>query len=465
MTTSDAYLFCGVGGSGMLPLAMVLRALGATVAGSDRSRDQGRTPEKFAFIEGQGIALSPQDGSGMTSANQTLVVSAAVEDDIPDVIVAKKLGAPIVTRAQLLARLANAAPHSVAVGGTSGKSTTTGMIGWVLAQAGQRPTIINGAVMKNFVTAEVPFASAAVGRPDLFVIEVDESDGSIAQFNPEVAVLNNVSVDHKTIEELRALFGAFITKGRCAVLNLDNAEVVELAKTLPVDHKLTYSLHDAAADFAASDLQPVGTDGISFTVRYGDAQETVKLQVPGAHNVSNALAALAAAKACGVDLATAARALESFTGIGRRLDVIGMASGVTVIDDFAHNPDKITASLTTLRQNYRRLTILFQPHGYGPLRLMHGEFVACFRDHLGPDDRLFVTDPLYLGGTTNKSYGSDAFVADLTAAGVKAYWTANRADALPLMGQGAAAGDALVVMGARDDSLTQFARQLLSTLG
>src|SRR5918993_2662634 len=208
--TAHPWFFCGIGGSGMLPLATILRGRGAEVAGSDRSYDQGRTPEKFAWLARQGFALFPQDGSGVTSPEQTLVASAAIEDSVPEVVRARELGCPRMTRAELLAALFNAAPVGVAVGGTSGKSTVTGMLGWIMHEAGGDPTIMNGAVMKNFVSPDVPFASARVGQGPVFVSEVDESDGSIALYRPEVAVLLNLSLDHKSLEELRELFGNFL---------------------------------------------------------------------------------------------------------------------------------------------------------------------------------------------------------------------------------------------------------------
>src|SRR5215470_8197438 len=193
------YFFCGIGGSGMLPLALILRAKGYAVEGSDRSLDQGRLGRKFEFLRDHGIALHPQDGTGVRRAEQILVTSAAVEETVPDVQAARRLGVPVMRRAELLARLFNDAPQSIAVGGTSGKSTTTGMIGWILRQAGRDPTIMNGAVMKNFITPEVPFASAVVGGGEVFVSEVDESDGSIAHYSPRVGVLNNISIDHKSL--------------------------------------------------------------------------------------------------------------------------------------------------------------------------------------------------------------------------------------------------------------------------
>src|SRR5262245_61796136 len=284
------YFFCGIGGSGMLPLALILRAKGFSVEGSDRSLDQGRLAQKFKFLRDRGIALHPQDGSGITRPEQILVTSAAVEETVPDVQSARRLNVPVMRRAELLAQLFNAAPRSIAVGGTSGKSTTTGMIGWILQHAGRHPTIMNGAIMKNFITPEIPFAGAVVGGGDAFISEVDESDGSIALFNPKIAVLNNISLDHKSMEELRALFRDFVAKARVPVHHFDNPEAAALAAALPSQSVASYSLVDPSAHLYARELRP-SIDGIDFTVRAGGTgeQAAVHLQVPGAHNVSNAL--------------------------------------------------------------------------------------------------------------------------------------------------------------------------------
>jgi UDP-N-acetylmuramate--alanine ligase len=213
----------------MLPLALILRGQGYTVDGSDRSLDQGRLGAKFEFLKSRGIGLFAQDGSGLTARDQILVTSAAIEDTVPDVQAAKRLELAMLRRANLLADIFNAASQSVAVGGTSGKSTTTGMVGWILHEAGKNPTIMNGAVMKNFAGPENPFASATVGRGDTFVSEVDESDGSIALYAPKVAVVTNISLDHKSMDELRTLFRDFIGKAKVPVLNLDNDETKLLA--------------------------------------------------------------------------------------------------------------------------------------------------------------------------------------------------------------------------------------------
>src|SRR5919205_511412 len=256
--------FSGIGGSGMLPLASIVRASGGKVAGSDRSLDAGRTPQKFDFLRGRGIALFPQDGSGL-QPGMTLVTSAAVEDTVPDVVRANELGLPHLRRPEFLARLLNQAQRSIAVGGTSGKSTVTGMIGWILQACHRQPTVMNGAVMKNFVTPSAPFASALVGDPELFVSEVDESDGSITLYRPQVAVLTNISLDHKEMAELRQLFAGFLNKARKAVLNLDDPETRALSETVPADKLIGYGFDSPGADFMGKDLQ-LQPDGVTFAL-------------------------------------------------------------------------------------------------------------------------------------------------------------------------------------------------------
>ncbi|MCO8028950.1 Mur ligase family protein [Brevundimonas diminuta] len=458
------YFFCGVGGSGMMPLAMIVQAQGGRISGSDRALDQGRTPEKFDWLRAHGVALHPQDGSGVVSADQVVVATGAVEDTVPDIGAARRVGAVIKTRPQLLSELFNAAPTSVGVAGTSGKSTITGMIAWILDHAGRAPAVVNGAVMKNFATPDQPFASALVGGPDLFVAEVDESDGSIARYDPTVAVVSNISLDHKSMEELRDLFGGFVGRSATAVLNLDNPETAALAQTLAPDKAITFALGEEEADLSAHDLQPLPT-GMTFELRVrGEAARAVTLTVPGAHNVANALAALGAVRALGVGLDQAVAALETFSGIRRRLEVVGTQGGVTVIDDFAHNPDKIAATLKTLHAFDGRLLILFQPHGFGPLKLMQQEFVEGFAGLMRHDDVLLMPEPVYYGGTTDRSVGSEDIAAGVRAAGRQAQALATRADCGDRIVDMARPGDRVVVMGARDDSLSTFAAELLARI-
>ena len=468
--TAHPWFFCGIGGSGMLPLALILKGHGARVAGSDRSRDQGRTPEKFAWLESLGFELHPQDGSGLVSAAQTLVASAAIEDTVPEIVRARELGCPRMSRAELLATLFNAAPSRIAIGGTSGKSTMTGMAGWILTQAGRDPTIMNGAVMKNFASPQAPFASARVGNGEDFVAEVDESDGSIALYRPTVAVLGNVTLDHKSLDELRQLFGDFLARAHCAVVNLDDPEAAALRPRARA--ALTFAIDTAGADLAVapgSIVERPTSIAATLVERRTGATHALALPVPGRHNLANALAAIAATHATGLDVASAVAALATYAGLARRFDVIGTSpAGITVIDDFGHNPDKVAATLATLKAHPGRVLAFFQPHGYGPLRQMGAELAQTFAAKLGSDDEVLLCDPVYFGGTVDRSQGSERIVQLIDeaagATGPKATHIPNRDDCATHLAATARPGDRIVVMGARDDTLTTFARNLLAQL-
>jgi UDP-N-acetylmuramate--alanine ligase len=277
--------------------------------------------------------------------------------------------------------------------------------------------------------------------------------------------VNNISLDHKSLDELRSLFRGFIVKAETVVLNLDNAETAALLPDLRSGQAVTYSLADAQADLLASSPAP-SPAGIAFAVKARDTGEVVEvsLKVPGLHNVANALAALCAAKACGVSLAEAAAHLGEFSGIRRRLDVVGSANGITVIDDFAHNPDKISATLETMHAFPGRLLLMFQPHGYGPLRLMRDALVDCFASGLHGDDVLVMPEPVYFGGTVDRSVGSRELASDIERRGRKAFALADRGACGDSLVKLARRGDRILVMGARDDSLSLFARELLQRL-
>ena len=444
----------------MLPLANIVRETGAIVAGSDRALDQGRLAPKFEWLQSLDIEMFPQDGSGLVRGDQILVASAAIEDSVPDIAKGIALGCARITRAELLAELFNAAPRSVAVGGTSGKSTVTGMIGWILTDAGLDPTIMNGAVMKNFVANDAPFASARVGQGGIFVSEVDESDGSIALFAPQVAVLNNVSLDHKSLEELRQLFGDFARKAQTCVWNADDAETAALIAPMQLAGAVSFGFSERA-DIRATDITDLPL-GSQFTLHAQGEMHPVSLIVPGRHNIANALAAIAAACALGVSLAQAIRGVERFSGLARRFDIVGSANGITVIDDFGHNPDKIAATLVTLKAFPGRIIAFFQPHGYGPIRVMGAELAGVFADNLGADDHLIICEPVYFGGTVDKSIGSQSIIDAVEAKGRNAQYVPARQDCGDRIVELARPGDRIVIMGARDDTLSGFAAGLLA---
>ena len=305
------------------------------------------------------------------------------------------------------------------------------------------------------------------GRAAVFVSEVDESDGSIALYRPKVAVLLNVSLDHKSMEELRELFGDFLARAEVAALNVDDAESAALAgraKTL-----VTFGIDsDRAMIGVAPGSMDLGPTSVSATVidRRDGSQYALALKVPGRHNLANALAAIAGCNAAGVPVAEAVAALGSFAGLARRFDIIGTsASGITVIDDFGHNPEKCAATLATLKAHPGRVIAFFQPHGYGPLRQMGAELADTFARMLGPDDVTLLCDPVYFGGTVDRSEGSERIVRLIEAAGGTAEYVPAREDCAERIAAMAKPGDRIVVMGARDDTLTLFAKDLLARLG
>ncbi|MDG5751044.1 Mur ligase family protein [Qipengyuania sp. XHP0211] len=460
------FFFCGIGGSGMQPLAQILKGRGCTVEGSDRSFDQGHTPEKFAALERQGFGLHPQDGSGIVSQDQILVASAAVEDTVPDAKRAKELGCLRLTRAELNSILFNTSGAGLAIAGTSGKSTVTGMLGWILHAVGREPTIMNGAVMKNFVSPERPFASAVVGGQSLYVSEVDESDGSIALYRPAVGVLLNVSLDHKSMEELRQLFGDYLSRSHISVINADDEEALAL---LPhAKEVITFGIEQEKAQIGivpGTIAEGPLRQAAMVVDRHDGSEHALRLNMPGRHNLSNALAAIAAAVAAGIPVANAVEALAGFEGLARRFDIVGTTvSAITVIDDFGHNPEKCAATLRTLKSHPGRVIAFFQPHGYGPLRQMGDELAETFARELDQGDLTIFSDPVYFGGTVDRSEGSERIVRLIEEHGGDTEYVPKRKAVADRIVSLARPGDRIVIMGARDDTLSEFARDLFARL-
>lgn len=449
------YFFIGIGGSGMSSIAQILRRRGNAVAGSDRSLDQGGNAKFFDQLKQTGIRLFPQDGSGITPEVDAVVASAAVEDTVPDMAKARSLGIPVARRAETLAELFNSS-RGIAVGGTSGKSTTAGMAGWLLHSAGLDPTIINGAEMKNFERLNPP-GNALPGKSDLMVIESDESDGTIALYTPAVAIISNIGKDHKPMPELRRLFHEFGLRATGAVVvNADCPEASAL--DFSGKNRVTFSIeNDADARAEDIEMEPLGS---SFTL----GGQRFSIRLPGAHNVYNALAAIAAARAVGVEDSTSAEALAGFAGIRRRFDIVGEAGGVLVIDDFAHNPDKLRATFHALRPLDRRLLLVYQPHGFGPTAFLKDEFIEVFSAEMKPDDLLFMPEIFYAGGTAAKTISSADLISGIAGAGRNAEFIPSRKDIQTRLVEEARPGDAIVVMGARDPSLSTFCRHILNAL-
>ncbi len=463
MPKPQTYFFCGIGGSGMMPLAVFLAQRGARVIGSDRSYDQGRTPEKFDALKAKGIDIYPQDGTAMSDDVSRLVVSSAVEASIPDVKVALELDIPIIKRGALLAELFNDAPLGVAVAGTSGKSTVTGMIATIFDVLGEGPSVVNGGQISNFKQNQNDiFSGVRKGQGDAFVAEMDESDASIEHYNPHIAALNNIALDHMTMEELEQLFGDYLARTKTAVvLNYDQPRVRSLAHRASCNI-LSYAI-DNDADIRAQNLLPK-QDGIDFDFVYDDGTYSVHLNIAGRHNVENAMAAMACCIAAGLQVDDVVRAISSFTGIHRRMEYIGTANGITVFDDFGHNPDKIGASLQTLKSFDGRILVMFQPHGFGPLRMMGDEMVASFARYMDAHDILMMPEVYYAGGTVDRSVTAKDIIERAKDVKLNAHWFETRAEIKPFIVDHVKKGDRVVIMGARDDTLHTFAHDVLKAI-
>ena len=455
------YFLCGIGGSGMMPLAQLLLKNGHEVWGSDRSRDQGKLPEKFKALEDMGAMLFDQNGTGISEQIDCFVVSSAVEESIPDVKVALEQGLTIQKRAEVLSSLFNA-KKGLSVAGTSGKTTVTAMLGHVLSSLALEPTVVNGGMMLNF-----DGQGTVAGEGEYFVAETDESDGSILFFKPFVGILNNVALDHKPLDELKDIFKTYLESCEAAVVvNTDNAYAAEVLKNAQLgDQKVvTFSAKGKPATVFAQDIK-FSAFGASFDLYVdGDFIDRCTLNVPGAHNIANALAVIGVCYALGLPINKATHGLHSFKGTKRRLEMVGTAHNITVYDDFAHNPDKLAASLSTLREFEGRLLLFFQPHGFNPMKMMRAEMVESFVKGMGSEDILVMPEIYYAGGTVERSISSKDLIDDVVAAGKKAKFFETRKECGDYLIEEAKDGDRIVIMGARDDTLTIFAHHVLKSI-
>ena len=448
------YHFCGVGGSGMSALAQVLVHRGHNVQGSDRTFDRDPDSELARKLQALGIKLVPQDGSGLHSAIDEVVTSTAVEASIPDLERARELDLPLRHRSMILADLLNAA-NGIAVGGTSGKTTVTGMIGTILQQVHKKPTVINGGIMLNAL-GNGAIGNVFCGDPDMLVAEADESDGTIAHYWPRVSVVTNIGLDHKPMDELIELFSRFVSRAGVAVLNSDCSHCNTLLAMSPRCRTFGFR---ADAQLRALDVD-CRAEGSTFTVN----GFPVMLAVPGRHNVANALAAIAAVHAIGVPLRDAACAISEFRGIQRRMQIIGTAHEITVIDDFAHNPDKIAAALATLHLLAPRLRVWFQPHGFGPTRFLMAGIVRAFRLGLRQEDELHVAPIYYAGGTATRDVSSHELADGVRSTNLKAVAYDDREASLAGLIANAGPRDCVAILGARDPQLTETAVGVLAAI-
>lgn len=448
------FFFIGIAGSGMSAIAQFLAGIGKDVSGSDRYFETGMAAEIRQRLEEEGISCFSQNGSGINEKIDLVVASTAIEDTVPEIQKSKQLGIPILKRSEVLSMISRS-HRTIAVGGTSGKSTTSAMLYAILKSAGMGPGIISGAGLVELIR-EGKIGNAAVGKGEWLVIEADESDGSIVQYTPEVGVLLNIDKDHQDIPELMSIFSTFKDHThRIFVTNRSN----HLASTLSVDSKMDFSINGEQSGYMATDFIQEGLYS-SFKVN-GYPFELASI---GKHNMENASAAIAVAHQLGVSYAVCAESLKHYAGIYRRHQVIGKYGGVMLIDDYAHNPVKCAASIKACQPLANKVIAWFQPHGYGPTRFLKNDFIKEISEALRPEDEIWMSEIFYAGGTAVKDISAKDLIDGISANGKHAYFVAHREHFFQSVKNHLTNPAVLLLMGARDPSLEKFADQISKQL-
>jgi UDP-N-acetylmuramate--alanine ligase len=446
--------FIGVAGAGMSALAQYLSGIGKKVSGSDRFFIKGEANDTKQKLEAEGIDCFAQDASGITTSTELVIASTAVEETNVEIQAAGKLNIPILLRSQLLT-LISETKKTIAVGGTSGKSTTTAILFDILEHAGLQPSIISGAGLVR-LQQQGKIGNAFVGDGEWLVIEADESDGSIVQYHPEIGLLLNIDKDHKEIEELEKIFQVF--KEHTKNIFIVNASQ-PMTAAFSQNTKQDFASGPQDAGYKATEFSQQG-----FTMRFKINGIDFSMQTIGHHNMENALAATAAAVQVGVTLKIAAEAVAKYQGIYRRNQVLGQKRGVWVIDDFAHNPAKVAAAIRSVQPLAKKVIAWFQPHGYAPTRFLRNDFVKEISAALREQDEIWMSEIFYAGGTTTKDISAADLINDLKALNVRAFFIENRNELADKIRPQLDEHTAVIMMGARDPSLDVFAKETFQKL-
>jgi UDP-N-acetylmuramate--alanine ligase len=449
------YHFSGIAGAGMNPLAQLLRARGHQVQGSDRAFDQGKNQEDADRLRSLGITLRRHDGTAIIRGIDRFVYSTAVEADTPEMRAARQLDLELVTRPALLAEIVNAGRPGIAIAGTCGKSTITGMLAWLTEQAGLAATVLGGAALVGEGVAGCFRAGPEGGG---VVAEACESDGTLGGYRPSIGIVHNISRDHGEVWAVREQFATFAASCRKLLLNAGCPEAAALRAGKDV---LTYGVSPTAA--ARLEVLSVGPHRAAGRLAVPGGSLALGIPQPGAHNLDNAAAAALVALELGIAPTTIEAALARFPGVARRFEVVGVVNGIRVVDDYAHNGEKLLAALTTVQAGAERVLAVFQPHGFGPARFLRSELRELLPQVLRAHDRFCYAEIYYAGGSVQKDISSRTLAADLPARMRCAYAADHRAVVQWVQGE-ARPGDTVLIMGARDPELPRLARAVLASL-
>ncbi|GBE40594.1 UDP-N-acetylmuramate--L-alanine ligase [bacterium BMS3Bbin09] len=441
--------FSGIGGSGLSAIAGFMAERGHTVAGSDRAFDNDLEHPLKKKLQASGISIMPQDGSGLDSTFDLAVFSTAVESDKPEALKAKELGIKTMTRPDYLAEITEAF-DTIAVSGTSGKSTTSGMLAFLMERLGLEPNFIGGGRVVRFRSDKNP-GNWRAGDSDRLVIEACESDGTIVNYRPQYSIILNLALDHHPVDETAEMFGTFIRNSHeKVILNADDEKLMELSGKGAV----TFSIN------ARSEYRPDKVEYGAFSTDFTLHGVEFTLSLPGRYNLYNALSCIAFLSYTGTPLDAIAEVLPEFDGIDRRFDIYLNDGKHLVIDDYAHNPHKIEALMETVKRLSGNVCYIFQPHGFGPTRLMKDEYINVFAENLRISDRLILLPIYYVGGTAAKDISSNDLADGINARNRSAFVIEDRKETMGMLDE----YRTFVVFGARDESLADLAREIAERL-
>lgn len=433
--------FVGIGGAGMSAIAKVLLEMGYNISGSDL-----KPSSTIQRLESLGASTYIGHRRENLNAPDLLVVSSAIPEANVEVVAAREANIPIYTRGEILAELMNM-KRGIAVAGSHGKTTTTSMISLVLEKNGLDPTFLIGGELNDIG------GNAKLGTGEYLVAEADESDGSFLRLQPEIAVVTNIENDHLdyygTVDKIVEAFAAFVAavkKGGVAVLCRDSYLVEKIIPGVK-GRVITYGIHQQEAHLTARDITPLDLGSRCRVYRGGRELGQLTLKVPGEHNVANSLAAVAVGLELGLSFSQIAEALETFRGVHRRFELLGEVAGIKVVDDYAHHPTEIRATLKAARAGiFNRIIVIFQPHRYTRTKFLKAEFGRAFT----AADEVIVTDIYSAGEQPIPGITGETIAAEIGAQGIRVKYIEEMAEIPRYLKGRLGRGDLVLTIGAGD---------------
>ena len=442
MRNTQRLHFVGIGGIGMSGIAEILLNLGYAVSGSDLALSN-----VTRRLQQQGATVYQGHAAAHVQGADVVVISSAVQSDNIEVLTARAQHIPVIPRAEMLAELMRM-KYGVAIAGTHGKTTTTSLVATVLAYGGLDPTVLIGGRLNSLGS------NAKLGQGEYLVAEADESDGSFLLLSPTISVVTTVDAEHLDfygdLAAVQRAFVQFINKVPfygCSIICLDQPHIRSLVPQIRRRY-ITYGL-TTQADYMARDLRLAGLRSHFEVFRIGERLGQFSLNLPGTHNVANALAAIAVGVELDIPIAAIAQALEEFSGVHRRFDRRGVRDGITVVDDYGHHPEEIRQTLRAAKAVWpeARLVVVFQPHRYTRTHLLQQEFCTAFHDA----DALVLLDIYAAGETPLPGVTTGLLYEDLISQGQReVYYVRERAEVVPFLRRYLCANDILLTLGAGD---------------